>query len=305
MAAPNPRQIEAFRALMLTGSVSAGAQLLNVTQPAVSRLIRDLQQGLGLKLFERRGARLVPTVEARALYGEVERSFVGLDRIAQAAAELRAGRAGRLTIAALPGLANGFLPRFVGRFLAGRPKIDMALFGLPSHFVLDRVVSMQCDLGFAVIPVEHPAVVVERMPPVALVAVLPRGHRLAKRRIVRPRDLAGEPFISLGHSTLTRFRIDAVFADHDVERVMRIETPLSEIACGLVGGGAGVTVCDPFTAREYGARGVVVRRFEPRLDFEFAALYSAQRGLSAVAREFVDSFAAHVRAFAEAQERAG
>ena len=86
---------------------------------------------------------------------------------------------------------------------------------------------------------------------------------------------------------------------------MRIETPLSEIACGLVAGGAGVTLCDPFTAREYASRGVVVRRFEPRIEFEFAALYSAQRALSAVAREFVDSFAAHVRAFAEAQDRAG
>jgi DNA-binding transcriptional LysR family regulator len=299
----NPRQIEAFRALMLTGSVSAGARLINVTQPAVSRLVRDFQQAVGLKLFERHGGRLLPTSEARSLYGEVERSFVGLDRIAQAAAELRTRRAGILRIAALPALANGFLPRFVGRFLADRPKLDLGLFGLVSHIVLDWVASGQCDLGFAAAPVEHPAVTLERMPGVALVAVLPRGHRLAKRAMIRPRDLAGEAFISLGHSTVTRFRVDAVFAQHDVERVMRVETPLSEIACALAAAGVGVAICDPFTAKEYAARGVVVRRFEPRIEFEFAALYSAQRGLSVVAREFVDMFAAHVRTFAEAQTR--
>jgi DNA-binding transcriptional LysR family regulator len=305
MGTLSPRQVEAFRALMLTGSVSAGARLMNVTQPAVSRLIRDLQEILGLRLFERRGARLLPTSEARSLYDEVERSFVGLHRIAQAAAELRTRRAGSLRIAALPALANGFLPRFVGRFLADRPKLDLALYGLISHIVLDWVASGQCDVGFAEVPPAHPAVTLERMPEVAQVAVLPRGHKLARRSTIRPRDLAGESFISLGHSTLIRFRIDAIFADHDVERVMRVETPLSEIACALAAAGVGATIVDPFTAKEYASRGLAVRRFEPLVGFEFAALYSAQRGLSAVAREFIDMFAAHVRAFAVAQQRAG
>src|SRR5262245_10941276 len=97
----NPRQIEAFRALMLTGSATSAARMIYVTQPAVSRLVRDPQQTLGLKLFERRGTRLMPTSEALSLYAEVERSFVGLDRIQQAADELRTRRAGVLRIAAL------------------------------------------------------------------------------------------------------------------------------------------------------------------------------------------------------------
>jgi DNA-binding transcriptional LysR family regulator len=97
----NPRQIEAFRALMLTSSTVRAAQLMNVTQPAVSRLVRELQEALALTLFERVGNRLVPTHDARALYAEVERSFVGLDRIAQAARELATRHAGTLKIAAL------------------------------------------------------------------------------------------------------------------------------------------------------------------------------------------------------------
>lgn len=297
MAAPNSRQVEAFRALMLSGTVTAAADMMRVTQPAVSRLVRDLQYGLGLKLFERRGARLVPTPEARSLYAEVERSFVGLDRIAQAAAELRTGRAGVLRIAAMPALANGFLPRFTGRFMAERPKLDIAFYGLPSHLVLDWVASGQCDLGFAVMPIEHAVVSVQPMPTVRFVAVVPQGHRLARRKVLRPPDFARQTFIALGHSTISRFRLDAVFAEHGVERLMRVETPLSEIACGLVASGLGVSICDPFTAAEYATRGLVVRRFEPEIGFDFAALRSTQRTLPAVAEEFVASFAAHVAAF--------
>jgi len=297
MRGPNPRQIEAFRAVVLTGGVGAAASLLNVTQPAVSRLIRDLQQTLGLVLFERRSTGLVPTGEALSLYAEVERAFVGLERIAETATELRTRRAGFLRIAALPALANGFLPRFVGQFLAERPKLDIVLSGLVSHAVVTAVAQGECDLGFAEASIEHAGVLHERMPSAPYVAVLPQDHRLVRKRRIVPRDIEGENFISLGHSTLSRFRIDRVFADYGVTRVMRIETPLSEIACSLAGAGAGVALCEPFTATEYATRGIVARPFEPRIDFEFSALHAAHRSPSPVAREFIDGFRAHVASF--------
>jgi DNA-binding transcriptional LysR family regulator len=281
----NPRQIEAFRAVVLTGGVGAAAKLINVTQPAVSRLVRDLQHHLGLTLFERRGTGLVPTSEALSLYAEVERAFVGLERIAETATELRTRR------------ANGFLPRFVGRFLAERPKLNIVLSGLVSHAVVTAVAQGQCDLGFAETSIEHAAVQLERMPTAPFVAVLPQAHRLARKAKLKPRDFDGENFISLGPSTVSRFRIDRVFSEHGVTRVMRIETPLSEIACALAGSGVGVALCEPFTATEYATRGIVARPFEPRIDFEFAALYAAHRTVPPVAREFIDGFRAHITAF--------
>src|SRR5438270_8015126 len=198
----NPRQLEAFRAVMLTGSMSAAADMIGVTQPAMSRLIRDLQRSLDLKLFEKRGARLVPTGEAHSLYREVERSFVGLDRIGQAAIELRQRRAGALRVAALPALANGFLPRFMGAFLAARPKLDLALFGFTSRVVLDWGVFGQCDLGMAEIPIEHPTVQLEALPPVRAVAVVPHRHHLPRKSALQPADFAGQSSISAGQPTL-------------------------------------------------------------------------------------------------------
>ena len=293
----NSRQVEAFRALMLTASTVRAAALMHVTQPAVSRLVRDLQEALELKLFERRGTRLVPTHEAVSLYGEVERSFVGMERIAQAARELRTRRAGVLRVAAMPALCNGFLPRFSGQFLAERPRNDFALLGLISSSVLDWVISDQCDLGFAAAPIEHAAASFEAMPPVRYVAVLPEGHRLARRRVLRPRDFANQPFVALGPTTPSRHLIDDVFSRHGISRVLRVETPLSEIACALVASGLGLSICDPFTANEYSTRGVVSRPFEPALAFQVSALYPSHRALSPVAREFISGFAAYIESF--------
>src|SRR5207237_10481954 len=90
----NPRQVEAFRAVMTTGSVTSAATTMHVTQPAVSRLIRDLEVALKLALFERRGNRLAPTAEAGHLFAERARTFVGLSRMSQLAGEWRARRAG-------------------------------------------------------------------------------------------------------------------------------------------------------------------------------------------------------------------
>jgi DNA-binding transcriptional LysR family regulator len=279
---------------MLTSSTVRAAQTLHISQPAVSRLVRDLQEAVSLTLFERRGTRLVPTSEAIALYAEVERSFVGLERIAQAARDLRERRAGVLRVAAMPALCNGVLPRFVGEFLARHERVDFALEGLISSAVLERVVSEQCDVGFAAAPIEHAAVTHRKLPAVPYIAVVPVGHRLARRRVLRPRDFAGEPFIALGPTTPSRFRVDDVFSRQGIDRAIRVETPLSEIACALVAAGVGVSIVDPFTAHEYGTRGLVARPFEPVLQFQVAALYPAHRAPSPVAREFIDGFARYL-----------
>jgi len=139
MARINSRQVEAFRAMMLTGSVTEAAKLMAVTQPAVSRLLRDFQALLKMELFEKRGTGLVPMAAATALYMEVERSFVGLERITAAAEEIRSRRTGTLRIAALPALSNGYLPRLSGRFLMERPNLNLAFFGVISPIVVDWV----------------------------------------------------------------------------------------------------------------------------------------------------------------------
>src|SRR3954464_5145578 len=137
MARINSRQVEAFRAMMLTGSVTEAAKLMAVTQPAVSRLLRDFPAPLKTEPFERPGSGLVPTAAATALYMEVERSFVGLERITAAAEEIRGRRPGSLPMGGLPALTNGYLPRLTGHFLKDPPNLNLAFFGVISPIVVD------------------------------------------------------------------------------------------------------------------------------------------------------------------------
>jgi len=298
MAGVNLRQVEAFRAVMLSGSVTAAAGMMGVTQPAVSRLLRDLQSLLKMPLFEKRGTGLVPTAAATALYAEVERSFSGLDRILAAAEDIRTRRTGMLRIAALPALANGFMPRFAGHFLRNRPNLNFSLFGVISPLVIDWVINLQCDVGFAEAPMAHAGLPTIRLPALPRVAILPDGHHLCSKSILRPRDFEGETFISLTSSSNSRHLIDSVFIKHGISRILRVETTLSEIMCGMVSSGLGVSICDPFTAAEFASRGVVSRPFLPHIDFEVAAVFPPQRRPSPVAEEFVEAFAEHVRTMA-------
>jgi DNA-binding transcriptional LysR family regulator len=288
MARINSRQVEAFRAMMMTGSVTDAARLMAVTQPAVSRLLRDFQALVKMELFERRGSGLVPTASATALYMEVERSFVGLERIAAAAEEIRGRRTGTLRIAALPALSNGYLPRLAGGFLKERPNLNLSFFGVISPIVVDWVLNNQCDIGFAEVPIAHSGLPCVRLPALPRVAVLPADHRLAAKAVLEPRDFEGEAFVSLSAGSSSRHLIDQVFNREDVRRVMRVETSLSEIICGMVSSGLGVAICDPFTAQEFEGRGIVVRRFLPRIDFEFAAVFPPQRSPSPVALDLVE-----------------
>jgi DNA-binding transcriptional LysR family regulator len=228
---------------------------------------------------------------------EVERSFVGLDRITAAAEEIRGRRTGTLRIAALPALANGYLPRLAGHFLIERPNLNLAFFGVISPIVIDWVLNAQCDVGFAEVPIAHAGLPSVKLPALARVAVLPAGHRLCAKQALMPGDFEGETFISLSAGSTSRHVIDQIFHREDVRRVLRVETTLSEIMCGMVSSGLGVAICDPFTAREFDGRGVTVRPFLPRIDFEFAAVFPPQRSPSPVALDLVETVRRALEAF--------
>jgi DNA-binding transcriptional LysR family regulator len=289
----NPRQVEAFRAVMTSGSVTSAATMMHVSQPAVSRLIRDLEVALKLSLFERRGNRLEPTAEATHLFTEVERTFVGLSRISQFAEELRTRRAGSLRMAGMPALTCGFLTRHVGRFIARRPEVSVTLHGLPSHLIADGVAGGRYDFGIVEASLERPGLSVEPLPAKA-VAAIPEGDPLAQRKALGPKDFEDRSFVSLGPASLFRSRIDAVFAG--VRRRMLIETQLSEIACLLVAEKAGLSLVDPFAASEFTGRGVVFRPFRPDVFQDAAIIVPTARPMSTLASEFLGTFRAAVHA---------
>ena len=283
----NLRQVEAFRLVMLTGKMTAAAELMAVTQPAVSRLIRDFEIDLKLKLFERRGNQLIPTPEATTLMREVERAYVGLNRIRAFAEEIGRQNAGMLRIAVMPALANGIMPRYLARFLKDRPNIHVSLSGIPSTMVIEAIGSGQADLGFADGPLDRPGFLTESRP-VAAVVAMPENHRLAAYSTVGPADLEGEHMITLEPGTLFAMRVEVALAG--IPRASPIETRLSHTALSLVSEGVGITIIDPSSASDYQNRGVVVRPFSEFVDAGFLAIRRSNGTDNQLAERFIIGF---------------
>jgi DNA-binding transcriptional LysR family regulator len=282
----NLRQVEAFRAVFQTGSMTAAGELMGVTQPAVSRLIRDLEAEVEIPLFERSGGRVTPTPDAVALFREVERSFHGLDRIARAATELRRRREGELRIAASVAPSFYCLPSVIGEFHAAWPGVGLSLTTCSSPEVLDLAAMQQCDLGVAVVPAEAPGVRIEPLPIQDVVCVLPAGHSLVRKRVVRPGDLQGEPLLVISDYSLLQQRILQRLEAAGVRRNVVFESSFSGPICGMIAEGAGIALLDPLTALAYEGERIAVRRFEPAVPYELKLICSATRPMTERAAAF-------------------
>jgi DNA-binding transcriptional LysR family regulator len=290
----NLRQVEVFRSVMLAGSVVGAARLLNVTQPGVSRTLALLELRLGYPLFERRGRRLVPTAEAEALYREVEHSYLGIDRIAQVAADLRFQRAGALRVGTLPALAQWLVPQAIARFCSARPNVSVFVQSLPSRQIATLVSTRQFDVGIIELPLAVPAIRTEPLPDVPTVAVLPAAHPLARKRRISMKDLAAERLVLLSPHSYVRYQIDDAFTTAGVTPQVVIETPTSPIACALVAAGAGIALASRWTAEPFAGQAVAVRPLKEGLYSRFALVFPEAVPISSLARSFADQLRAIV-----------
>ena len=284
----NLRHLEAFRAVMVAGTVVGAAQLLNLTQPGVSRTIGLLEVRLGYALFERRGRRLVPTPEAEALYREIEQVYAGIERISQVAQDIRFQRAGALRVATLPALAQWLVPRAISRLLESRPNVTVFVQSLPSRQIAELVATRQFDVGVVELPLARPAIEIEALEPVRYMAVLPAAHPLAGRRVISVKDLHGERMILLSQHSYVRYQIDDAFSSAGLAPNVVVETPSSSIACAMVAAGAGITLVSQWTAEPFAGPGIVVRRLKEALASRYGIIYPAERARLALAQSFAD-----------------
>jgi len=263
----NLRQIEAFKAVVEAGTVNRAADVLCISQPAVSKLIAGLERAVGFALFDRVRGRLVATAEGMALYEEVYRTFLGIASIGRAAEAIRTQRQGHVAIGVMPALSTGFIQRVLARFLAGRPEVRVSIHARSSQFIVDGLANRQLDLGLVAGLPEHPLLRCEPLVRRDAVCIVPAGHRLAAAAAVRAEDLAGEPFVSLGEGSATRRRIDELFAGLGIERQLRVEASSAQTLAGLVAEGLGVSLIHPLFLEDRHGR-VAAKPFRPAVPME-------------------------------------
>lgn len=292
----NLRQLEAFRAVVETGTVTRAGETLGISQPAVSKLIGHLARECGFALFRRHGNRLTPTAEAITLYAEVERMFVSMEHITRHAAGIRELRSGLLSIAAFPALATRPLPRIVTRFLAEHPDTHVSISSRSGRMLVEWVAANQVDIGIGLLMIEHPAIDYQSAGSVDGVCVMHPRHPLARRKIIRATDLDGQSFISLGAEDRSRFRVDQAFEGHGVRRRIAIEAQQSEAACTFASEGVGVAIVEPFSASEFSPEKLAVRPFQPRIPFDLWLMTPSHRPRSLLLEAFIKMFEEAVKA---------
>jgi DNA-binding transcriptional LysR family regulator len=285
----NFRQLEIVREVSRSGSVTAAAAALGISQPAVSMMLRDCTRAAGFPLFVRKQGRLQPTAETAALLTDLERLFDGFDRVNRLVEDMRDTTVGAVHIAATPTLADNLLPPAVAAFQKTRPNVRLTIHTMDNFSVIDHVVQEHVDFGLVLSPIAHLEAQPIELCAAPLVCLVHEDSPLATRTSVTPKDLAPYPLISFNRSLPLGMLVEQAFRKAGVAQRIALEVNQSSVACALARAGAGVAIIDPFWLMESRDQGLIRLQLRPRTEVVAQALVPKTRSLSRAARLFLTS----------------
>jgi DNA-binding transcriptional LysR family regulator len=284
------RHIEVFNAVMLTGSVSAAARMINVTQPAVSRTLQHAEIQLGFQLFQRVGGRLRPTAEAQTLYPHIERLFAQLDEVQRLSASLKAGRGkGELRVLTVLALSYEVFPRAMRLFREKHPSVRVHHEALHSPQIISSLVLQEADVGYVFSAVSHPALVQEQLADRQVVCVVPKGllpARQVKAGTITLAQLSKLPVIALDGQDPLGLLLAHTVRDSGagLQEVMTVQT--YHVALALAHHGVGVAMVESCTAASADPAKVDVLKLEPAVPTTVRMLRPTARPNSLTTRAF-------------------
>ncbi len=290
------RQLEAFHAVIENGNITKAAKNLNISQPAVSRLIASLEETLGFSLFQRLAGRLRPTPEARIIFDEVEKALANLNHISRLMEDIQDKKAGHLRVTCLPGFATSLLPRVLAGFLRERPGLGLIFEPRTTQKIQEWISAQQFNVGISDAFEETPSIESETLH-IRTVFIAPKGHPLADKKVVTPLDLDGLPMIHGNRNQITYTAIRKAFNSAGADFNGIVETRQFATACIMVVEGLGVSIVSEIDAREYENQGLVIRPFEPTIPYQINILYPAYMPRSIATLEFVDIFKQSLKPF--------
>lgn len=282
----NLRQIEVFRAVMVTGSISGAARLLAVSQPAISRLLAYTEDRLGLKLFERVRGKVLPTPEAKRLFAEVDQVHQGVLRVNNLAQELRERGTGGMHVVASPSVGQTFVPEAICLFRQRFPDVRVEFEILTLQELVARVSANRVDLALSVLPVDEPTIVDTTIMEGSLRVIFPRGHALAHLSEITSADLRPYSLIGYGPQTPYGFYVERALAASSTEIRFDTVVRFTPVACSLVQAGTGVGIVDEFVIRGSTWPQIESRPFVPHARMQVHLLTSRLEPLSRVAQAF-------------------
>ncbi|WP_296185959.1 LysR family transcriptional regulator [Pseudomonas sp. UBA1879] len=270
----NFKQLEAFKAIMETGSTIGAAARMDVSQSAVSRLLGQLEESLGVALFLRRNGRLTATPEADELLADISGLLDGMQRIQRRADDLRLGRSSKtlLKLGVPPSMTQALIPRLVAAYLRDREDIVIELL-IGSNAYLERaVLDRAADLALVRLPTENEGLDITPLLEAEGVCVMPPGHPLSHKAVVDITDLRGVPLVMLGRQRALRAELDLLLRGARVAPQVRVEVHSVSAACAFVAEGVGVSIVNAFLVSLFSDLPIITRPFRPRLPHAFGLI---------------------------------
>lgn len=290
------RQLQAFHAIVETGTVTGAADQLGISQPGISNLLAQLERQTRLKLFERSKGRLIPTPEAGVLYQEIDTVVRGLDHVAQAVTDLQNKQAGQLQVASPHSLSFGLMPKLIAEFSQDKPDMSIAFQSNYSTKVQEWVLSGLFEVGICELPLLYDSFETEMFQFETLCA-LPEDSPLAQYDVLTPEILEDVPFIVMGPEHMTHRRTREAFHNAGKRWRTRVHSHLFKNNLSFVKEGMGVTILDPFVVKFDREGGFITRPFRPAVTIEMAIITSKARPLSAIGQEFRKRLSAELSAY--------
>ncbi|SFP45446.1 DNA-binding transcriptional regulator, LysR family [Variovorax sp. PDC80] len=286
---PTIRQLRAFLAVYQLRQLSAAAQRLFVTQSAVSMLLRQLEDGLGTRLFDRTTRSLKPTAAAQEMLPAAERILRDVDALAAGFRDLATLERGRVSIAITPTLASFLLPEAIGLFQQQHPKVRVVVSDCAPDQFIARILGEHVDFGIGT--PERPGAEVEtqRLLRDHLALVCRSDHPLAQARVVRWTDLGRHPVITVRPGYGVRPLIDGTASDAGVALEVAHEVSFLSTALWMTACGMGPSIMPSAFARAAGDPALVIKLLSaPRVSRDISVVTKRGHTLSEAARQFLD-----------------
>jgi DNA-binding transcriptional LysR family regulator len=289
------RHIEVFHAIMQVGTISGAAQVLHISQPAVTKVLQHAELQLGMPLFERVRGKLHPTPEAHRLFVETEKLHRDLQGIRRLAASLKGRAVETIRLVATPTLAVSVLPQAMSAWRRDFPATRCELATHHTNEIVNMLRLGEADFAVSLQDPRHPGIVAEALAQgVMTVIAPPRTWRDDEVDTpLAPAGLRGELIGYADNDPLGELVVSACEAQ-EVHPVFRTVVQTYQIARSLVEAGGGMAVVDPFTAAS--ATRVQRRPLDPAIGVQLYLLTAGHAPLSHGARQLADRIAQAARA---------
>lgn len=260
------KHIEVLHAIMVSGSLSGAAKLLNVSQPAVTQTLQHAEVQLGYLLFKRVRNRLVPTQEALALYSEVDKLFAQLESVRALARNLKDSAEFELRIVVPPSLSSHVLPLALKKFRRKHKNLALDIRTLHSRDIVAAMALREADVGVVYGTHPHPAVEEQVLATGQLMCLMPGAPR--SRGAIALTELSKRPVIRIHHQDPVGFVLNDLAARLSVEFVAGITVQTYQAALSLARHGFGPALVDPFTLAGRRFPGLSALRVEPAVPIQ-------------------------------------